>query len=94
MADYRIFETTVFLDDLEKLSPRDRLRLKRKLQAFVYPRLRQEPHFGLQIKRLRDWLPPTWRWRIGSFRLFYELDEDERLVLITALARRDKAYRR
>lgn len=93
MAEYRIFETTVFIEALEHLGPHDRSRLEKKLQTFVYPRLRQEPHFGLQIKKLRDWTPPTWRWRIGSFRVFYEIDEPERLVLMTALARRDRAYR-
>ena len=43
--------------------------------------------------RLRDWNPPTWRIRIGSWRIFYEIDDEKAIVFITAADHRKAAYR-
>jgi mRNA interferase RelE/StbE len=58
----------------------------------VYPQLRAEPHFGPGIKRLKDLEPPTWRYRIGSWRFFCEIDDHERIVFMTAADHRSSAY--
>jgi mRNA interferase RelE/StbE len=42
---------------------------------------------------LRDWEPPTWRIRIGSWRVFYEIDDETRIVFLTAADHRKDAYR-
>jgi mRNA interferase RelE/StbE len=84
LARYRIFETAGFQDDLAQLTRSGLGRLHEKLQASIYPRLRDEPHFGPNIKRLKRWDPPTWRYRIGAWRFFYEIDEKHALVLLTA----------
>lgn len=55
-----------------------------KLHRTVYPQLRRHPHFGPHIRRLKGHSPPTWRYRIGSWRFFFEIDEDVALVLVTA----------
>ena len=39
------------------------------------------PHFGANIKKLKDFTPDTWRYRIGAWRLFYEIDEEEKVAL-------------
>jgi len=41
---------------------------------------RNNPHFGPSIKRLKHWHPPTWRYRVGDWRFFYEIDEPLRIV--------------
>ena len=84
MARYQIFETAGYQDDLAQLTRSGLGRLHEKLQATIYPRLREEPHFGPNIKRLKHWDPPTWRYRIGAWRFFYEIDEKHALVLLTA----------
>jgi mRNA interferase RelE/StbE len=43
--------------------------------------------------RLRDWEPPTWRIRVGSWRIFFEIEDGERIVLLTAADHRKDAYR-
>ena len=93
MRKYRIFETTPFRRTLEALPPRERMRLERKLREDVHPRLCEEPHFGPPIRKLRDWKPETWRYRVGRWRFFYEIDEGEKIVFMTALAQRKEAYR-
>ncbi len=64
-----------------------------KLHEHVYSQLRTEPHFGPNIKRLKNWRPPTWRYRIGRWRFFYEIDDLEKIVLMTAADHRRSAYR-
>jgi mRNA interferase RelE/StbE len=64
-----------------------------KLRLNVYSSLKDEPHFGPNIKRLTDWQPPTWRYRIGDWCFFYQIDEKEKIVFMTAAAHRSDAYR-
>jgi mRNA interferase RelE/StbE len=42
---------------------------------------------------LRDWEPPTWRIRIGSWRVSYEIDDEKQIVFLTAVDHRKDAYR-
>lgn len=93
MASYRIFETGGFVKDLDSLRKAGARRLQPKLEEFVYPKLRQDPHFGVNIKKLTNWDPDTWRYRIGSWRFFYEIDDEEKIVYMIAAYHRGEAYR-
>ena len=90
---YSVFETEPSVRSLSALTGSVRRRLETKLQEHVYPVLRQEPHFGPNIKRLRDWDPPTWRYRVGEWRIFYEIDEGAHCIFLTAVEHRKEAYR-
>lgn len=93
MGRYRVFETETFQRDLARLSRSSLTRLTDKLKSQVFPRFREEPHFGPNIKRLKHWEPPTWRYRVGAWRFFYEVDESERVVAMTAADHRGEADR-
>ena len=93
MDRYRIFETDTFQQDIVRISRSGLSRIKDKLREHVYSQLRNEPHFGPNIKRLKHWEPPTWRYRIGTWRFFYEINEREKLVFMTAADHRGQAYR-
>jgi mRNA interferase RelE/StbE len=67
---YRIFETEQFEKDLEQIARSGRRKVAQRLREFVYPQLRQHPHFGPNIKKLKDFSPDTWRYRIGAWRFF------------------------
>ena len=90
MADYRIFATRAYLRDLDRLPAGERASIGRKLDTVVYPALRIEPHAGPSIRKLVDWRPETWRYRLGEWRCFYEIDEKVRLVLMTSMVRRSE----
>lgn len=92
-ARYRVFESDEFLKQLGRLDASSRQFLQSKLTHQIYPQLREEPHFGRNLKRLRDYDPPTWRYRIGRFRLFFGIDEEELLVVILTISQRKDAYR-
>lgn len=92
-STYSIFETRQFLRDLGRLGPAAEKRLEAKLRLHVYPVLRKDPRFGPNIKRLKNWEPPTWRYRAGEWRFFYEIDEERRIVFMTVADHRKEAYR-
>ncbi len=92
LPEYRIFETEEFLKKLKKLLQTESSFIRRKLDEYIYPQLRQEPFFGQNIKKLRGYSPDTWRYRIGKFRLFYGVDEEDGIVYMFTIALRRDAY--
>ncbi|MYF04709.1 MAG: type II toxin-antitoxin system RelE/ParE family toxin [Holophagales bacterium] len=93
MTDYRLFETEQFRRDLRTISRGGHQAVVQKLRRVVYPQLRQHPHMGPHIRRLKGFEPPTWRYRIGAWRFFYEGDEQQRIVFLHTAALRSAAYR-
>lgn len=93
MDRYRVFETNTFQEDVAQIGRSGLSRVQEKLREYVYPQLRTEPHHGLNIKRLKNWNPPTWRYRIGAWRFFYEIDETDKIVSMTAADHRSRSYR-
>ena len=91
MPDFRIFETEQFQSDLSHLARAGRAGIVSKLRAVVYPQLARHPHFGPNIRKLRGYSPETWRYRIGAWRFFYEIDEKARIVFLTAASHRGSA---
>ncbi len=91
-SDYRLFETRQFQKDLERLARAGEQTVVAKLERIVYPQLRRHLHFGPHIRKLKDFEPDTWRCRIGAWRFFYEIDEGDRIVFLTAAAHRGSAY--
>lgn len=92
-SSYRVFETDRFRRDLEEISPSGRAFIEGKLAGYVYPQLKVEPHFGPNIKRLKGWAPSTWRYRIGDWRFFYEIDDKAKILFMTAASHRKESYR-
>ena len=93
LSEFRIFETDEFIKRLEKMSSMDAARIRSKLKSQVYPQLREDPFWGANIKKLRDYTPSTWRYRINKFRLFYTVDTTERVVFILTIEFRKNAYK-
>ena len=92
MREYQIFETDQFARDLKRIARAGHPDIVRKLRATVYPQLKQHPHFGPHVRKLKRYEPETWRYRIGAWRFFYEIDDDGRLVLMIAASHRGWAY--
>lgn len=92
MSDYRIFETDQFRSDLESRLGSRREKVMARLQDDIYPQLRAQPFFGRNIRKLKGYKPETWRYRIGGFRLFYEIDDDRKIVFMIAADTRQKGY--
>ena len=93
LPDFRVFETDEFSKKIKKLSSRDASFLRKKLDSFVYPQIKKEPLWGNNIKKLQGYSPDTWRYRIGKFRLFYIVEQEERVVYILTIDDRKDAYK-
>jgi len=92
LSKYKIFETNEFQKKIERISKRDRAFIEKKLSTYVYPQLKEEPHYGNNIKKLAGYNPETWRYRIGKYRLFYTLDESDNILFILSIDLRKDAY--
>ena len=89
---FEIFETEQFLMDLNNDFSGQQRRIKAKLSAHVYPQLRKQPFFGKNIKKLKDFAPDTWRYKIGNYRFFYTIDESKKTVFMLTIDHRKNAY--
>ena len=92
MNKFGIFETNQFLRDLEQDFSGQQERIKTKLVTYVYPQLKQNPYFGKNIKKLVNYKPDTWRYRISSYRFFYEIDNQNKIVFMISVDNRQNAY--
>lgn len=92
MSDFRIFETDQFQEDLGKIFGGRKGKIVGKLEKYVYPQLKQQPYFGKNIKKLKGYAPETWRYRIGNYRFFYEIDDKKKTVFMIAAGLRAKSY--
>jgi len=79
---FKIFETNQFLKGLEQDFSGQQERIKIKLVNYVYPQLKQNLYFGKNIKKLVNYNPGTWRYRIGNYRYFYEIDDGNKIVFM------------
>jgi mRNA interferase RelE/StbE len=89
---FKIFETDRFIKDLEGDFSGQKNKINKKLRSQVYPALRSQPYFGINIKKLIDFKPPTWRYRIGNYRFFYTIDAKEKTVFMIKISSRADAY--
>ncbi|HEY5501168.1 MAG TPA: type II toxin-antitoxin system RelE/ParE family toxin [Candidatus Humimicrobiaceae bacterium] len=89
---FKIFETDQFLKDLKKLDKPEKMRLYSKILNTIYPQLKNNLYFGKNIKKLKAYNPDTWRYRIGSLRLFYEISDKEKIAYIITIEYRGSSY--
>lgn len=67
-------------------------KIREKLLNYVYPQLRENPYFGKNIKKLKNYAQDTWRYRIGDYRFFYEIDKKAAMVYMTTVEARKDSY--
>ena len=92
MSKYRIFETAEFAERLKKILPDRQKQMAEKMRTYVYPQLREQPYYGSNIKKLKDYNPETWRYRVGDYRFFYEIDAAKKVVFMVSADHRRNAY--
>lgn len=92
MNQYRIFETDNFIRNFEKIKGRNKIFIEKNIKVKAYPQLKEEPHYGNNIKKLKSYNPDTWRYRIGNYRVFYEINNNEKTVYVIDISTRQNAY--
>jgi mRNA interferase RelE/StbE len=89
--EFQIAETSTFKKGVETQSFQ---RYYKKLIENVYPRLKVNPYYGPNIKRLKGDVKSVFRYRIGDYRLFYAVDPEKRYVYILTLENRKDSYKK
>lgn len=92
LDNFKIFETNQFLKDFTHDFSGQQERIKKKLKNYVYPQSRQNPYYGKNIKKLKDYKPDTWRYRIGNHRFFYTINGHKKTIFMIASDTRENAY--
>jgi mRNA interferase RelE/StbE len=92
LIKFKIFETNQYIKDLEGDFSGQQTRIIKKLRQYVYPQLKANPYFGKNIKKLVNYKPETWRYRIGNYRFFYKIDDRNKIIYMIAADNRQNAY--
>jgi len=58
-----------------------------------FEQLTQNPHTHPNIKRLRGELTGYFRYRIGDWRVVYEINDEQVIVIVVMIAHRRNVYR-
>jgi len=90
---YRIAKAARFSKTFNRLPKQYQKSIGKKLELFVYPQLKTDPHTGSNIKKLQNYHPDTWRYRIGNYRVFYHIDDQEKIVYLLRVGHRKNVYR-
>ena len=88
LYDFQIAQTKEFDKSIKKLDPKIYIKIKN----IVYPQLKKNPFYGTNIKKLKGEYEGVYRYRIGNYRLFYVVDNDKIIVVITTISHRQNAY--
>ena len=59
-----------------------------KLSQVVYQQLRRDPRGAPGSRKLPNYAPETWQYGVEPWRLFYEIDDEERIVFLIAAVHR------
>ncbi len=89
MFNFKIAESKTFEKVKKKMDPQ----LYAKLKNIAYPQLKSNPYFGANIKKLKGEFEGYYRYRLGSYRLFYLIENEKIIVIIVDLKHRQNAYK-
>jgi len=87
---YKIAETETFS---KKINSNKFKHLYNKILMDVYPILKNNPFYGANIKKLKCDYKEIYRFRIGDYRIFYKIDENESIIFIINIENRKDAYK-
>ena len=88
MYDFKIAQTKEFEKNIKKLDSK----IYTKIKNIVYPQLKKNPFFGTNIKKSKGEYEGVYRYRLGNYRLFYIIDNDKVVVIVTTISHRQNAY--
>jgi len=88
LYDFKIAETKEFKKNIKKLDTKIYIKIK----SIVYPQLKKNPFYGTNIKKLKGDYEGVYRYRVGNYRLFYIIESDKVIVIITSISHRQGAY--
>ena len=77
--------------DAKRFFKRADATLQRRLDR-CFDRLKVEPHSGGNIKPLKGNLAGRYRYRVGDYRVVYQVDDQQQTVHVLKIAHRSEVY--
>jgi mRNA interferase RelE/StbE len=90
LDNFQIAEAETFS---KKINSNKFKHLYRKITDDIYPIIKSNPFYGINIKRLKGDYREIYRFRIGDYRLFYKIEEKMKIVFILNIENRKDAYK-
>ena len=90
MDKYKIAETETFS---KKMNSNKFKHLHNKIVMDIYPILRNNPYYGINIKKLKGDFKEIYRFRMGDYRIFYKPDENKSIIFVLNIENRQDAYK-
>lgn len=88
MSNFQIAETKNFQKQKNKIDQK----IYTKIVNTVYPQLKENPFFGTNIKKLKGEFEGYYLYRVGNYRLFYLIEDEKVLVIVTTIKHRQNSY--
>jgi mRNA interferase RelE/StbE len=88
LYDFQIAQTKEFEKNIRTLDAK----IYAKIRNIVYPQLKKNPFYGTNIKKLKGKYDGVYRYRLGNYRLFYVVDQEKVIVIVTTIAHRKNVY--
>ena len=89
LYDFQVAQTKEFKKNIKRLDSK----IYAKIKNIVYPQLKKNPFYGTNIKKLKGEYEGVYRYRLGNYRLFYIIDNEKVIVIITTIFHRQNAYK-
>ena len=86
MRKYKLEYTKIFLKQLKKFEDNVKNRILETIEEIL-----ENPHKGSFLVYSDE---KCLKWRIGSYRIIYKLDEEKKIVILLVIAHRKKIYKR
>ncbi len=90
LNNFRIAETDSFQKEINRPEFQ---KLYKKIKNYVYPQIKNNPYFGINIKKLKGEFSDFYRYRIGNYRLFYKINNEDVIIFIVTIKHRKESYR-
>lgn len=87
LKNYTIVLTESAKKDLKKIDTSIGRVIEKKLEAL------NSKNQSLDIKKLVEYEEPTYRLRVGDYRVIYEIKEKQIIILVIAIKHRKDAYK-
>ena len=84
---YKLIWSVLAIRDLNGVERKYVIRIKNKLENLV------AGHQNLDIKKLVDFKKSRYRLRVGSYRIVFEVCDDQIIIIIIEVKPRDKVYK-
>ena len=88
LSNFLIAESKTFIKIKSKIDAK----IYNKIVNIVYPQLKINPFFGTNIKKLQGEFEGYYRYRIGNYRLFYLIDNEKIIVMVSDIRHRQNSY--